>query len=151
MKDLIPTINEIIKFGLYPSLSETNKETLLEKNLIKIYSLYFDITYTFDKAKYPDFNKKQFRNVQKNVESNFKDFGFYKIILDIQNIDGLQESALGDAIDDLSDIILDLLEIKWRINNNSLNDGLWYFKFIFHAHTQEHIIGLLNFMKQKNT
>jgi hypothetical protein len=27
----------------------------------------------------------------------------------------MKDNALGDAIDDLSDIIFDLLEIKWRI------------------------------------
>ncbi|WP_165850743.1 hypothetical protein [Chryseobacterium sp. 5_R23647] len=50
----------------------------------------------------------------------------------------------------MSDIILDLSEIKWRIENNSLADGLWYFQLIFAGHTQQHILDLLNFMKQKN-
>lgn len=49
----------------------------------------------------------------------------------------LKDNAIGDAIDDLSDIIIDLLEIKGRIENNSLADGIWFFE-------------LLNFMKQKN-
>lgn len=57
--------------------------------------------------------------------------------------------CLGDAIDDLNDIILDLLEVKWRIEHNSLHDGLYYFKTIFQFHTQQHILDLLNFMKQQ--
>jgi hypothetical protein len=150
MKDLIPTINEIIKYGLYPSLNITDQEILLEKNLVKIYNLYFEIHYTFDNVKYNDFDKSQLPDIRKNVASNFKNFGFYKIILDLHDFSNVNENALGDAIDDLSDIILDLLEIKWRITNNSLADGLWYFQFIFQAHTQEHILALLNFMKQKN-
>jgi len=150
MKDLIPTINEIIKYGLYPNLNIPDNEALLEKNIVKIYNLYFEINYTFDHAKYQNFDKSQLPDIPKNVISNFKEFGFYKTVLDIHDLDNVQENALGDAVDDLSDIILDLLEIKWRINNNSLDDGLWFFQFIFHAHTQEHIIGLLNFMKQKN-
>ena len=56
----------------------------------------------------------------------------------------------GYAVDDLSDIILDLLEVKWRIENNNLADGIWYFKLIFQSHTQQHIINLLRFMKEKN-
>lgn len=57
--------------------------------------------------------------------------------------------AIGDAIDDLSDIILDLLQIKCRIENNSPVDGLWYFQLVFSGHTQQHIIDLLNYLKQR--
>lgn len=150
MTELIPTINEIVKYGLQPNLTVTNKEKLLERNLIKIYDLYFDIEYKFDERDFPDFDKSQLPDIRQNVESNFKDYGFYKTILDINDIDNLKENAIGDAIDDLTDIITDLLEIKWRIENNSLADGLWFFELTFYSHTQQHILDLLNFMKQKN-
>lgn len=151
MKELIPTINEIVKYGLHPNLTVTDKEQLLERHLVKICDLYFDIEYKYDETDFPDFHKSQLPDIRQNVSSNFKDFGFYKTILDINDLDNLQGNAIGDAIDDLSDIIYDLLEIKWRIENNSLADGLWYFQFIFYGHTQQHVLDLLNFMKQKNS
>ncbi len=151
MTELISTINEIVKYGLQPNLAVTNKEKLLERHLVKIYDLYFDIEYKFDETDYSDFDKSQLLNIRQNVESNFKDYGFYKTILDINDIDNLEDNSICDAIDDLSDIIADLLEIKWRIENNSLADGLWFFELIFCSHTQQHILDLLNFMKQKNS
>lgn len=150
MTALIPTINEIVKYGLQPNLAVTDKEKLLERNLVKIYDLYFDIKYNFDETDFPDFDTSQLPDIRKNVSSNFKDYGFYKTILDINDIDNLTDHAIGDAIDDLSDIIFDLLEIKWRIENNSLADGLWFFELTFYSHTQQHVLNLLNFMKQKN-
>jgi hypothetical protein len=150
MTELIPTINEIVKYGLQPNLTVTDKEKLLERNLVKIYALYFDIDYKFDETNFPDFDKTKLLDIRQNVASNFNDYGFYKTVLDINDIDNLKDNAIGDAIDDLSDIILDLLEIKWRIETNSLADGLWYFQLIFNSHTQQHILDLLNFMKQKN-
>lgn len=150
MTELIPTINEIVKYGLKPSLSVTDKEKLLERNLVKIYDLYFDIQYEFDETDFPDFDKSHLPDIRQNVSRNFQDFGFYKTIININDVNNMSDIALGDAIDDLNDIILDLLEIKWRIENNSLADGLWYFQLIFHGHTQQHILDLLNFMKQKN-
>jgi hypothetical protein len=150
MKELIPTINEIVKYGLQPNLTVTNKEKLLEKDLVKIYNLYFDIKFDFDETDYPDYDKLSLHNIRQNIETNFKDFSFYKTILDIKDIHNLQDNAIGDATDDLSDIITDLLEIKWRIENNSMADGLWFFELIFYNHTQQHIIDLLNYMKQKN-
>jgi len=137
-------------YGLQSNLTVTDKEKLLERHLVKIYDLYFDIEYKFDETDFSDFDKLQLPDIRQNITRNFKDFGFYKTILDNNNIDNLKDNAIGDAIDDLSDIIADLLEIKWRIENNSLADGLWFFEFIFYSHTQQHILDLLKFMKQKN-
>ena len=150
MIELIPTINEIVKYGLQPNLTVADKEKLLERNLVKIYDLHFEIKYKFDKTDFPDFDKSQLPDIRQNVESNFKDYGLYKTILDINNIDNLKDNTIGDSIDDLTDIIIDLLEIKWRIENNSLADGLWFFELTFYNHTQQHILNLLNFIKQKN-
>jgi len=150
MKELIPVINEIVKYGLESDLATNERNKLLEKYLVKIYNLYFDIEFEFDKTSYPDFDRTKLPNIRQNIESNFKDFGIYKTILDINDIDNLQDDGIGDAIDDLTDIVLDLLQIKWRIEHNSLADGLWYFKLMFNFHTQQHILDLLNYMKQKN-
>ena len=150
MTELIPTINDIVKYGLQSDLIVNDKEKLLERDLVKVYNLYFEINYKFDFNEFPDFYKVEPLNIRQNIESNFKDFGFYKTILDINDIGNLKDNAIGDAIDDLTDITIDLLEIKWRIINNSLEDGLWFFELIFHSHTQQHILDLLNFMKQKN-
>lgn len=87
MKELIPTINEIIKYGLEPSLTVSDKEKLLERYLVKIYSLYFDIDYKFDEADFPDFDTSQLINIRQNIESNFTEYGLYKTIIDINSLD----------------------------------------------------------------
>ena len=150
MTELIPTINEIVKYGLHPNLTVTDKEKLLERNLVKIYNLYFDIEYNFDEAEYPDFDKSKVPDIRQNVVSNFMNYGLYKSVLDINDVDNLKDNAIGDSVDDLTDIIFDLLEIKWRIENNSLADGLWFFELIFYSHTKQHLLDLLNYMKQIN-
>lgn len=148
---LIHTIDQIVKFGLEPNLkiNKNERDLSLEKSLITIYSLYFDINYEHDNTDYSEYNEHKYADIKKNVESNFPDFGFYNIALDLMITDKEDNIAIGDAIDDLSDIILDLLEIKWRIENNNSDDGLWYFQFIFSGHTQQHIIDLLNYLKQR--
>lgn len=150
MTTLIPTINEIVKYGLQPNLVVPDRNKELERNLIKIYTLYFDIQYEFDRANYPDFDKTTLPDIRKNIAGNFEDFGYYTTVLDIEDLDSADNTAIGDAIDDLTDITTDLLEVKWRIENNSLANGLWFFEFIFKAHTQQHLLDLLNYMKQKS-
>lgn len=149
MTELISTIDEIIKYGLQPNLNNPDRDLLLVKHLIAIYKLYFEVEYQPDHTKYSDFDKSKLPDIRKNVESNFTGFGYYKTVIDINDMTNYTDVGLGDAIDDLNDIILDLVEVKWRIENNSLDNGLYYFKLIFPFHTQQHILDLLNYMKQR--
>ena len=150
MNDIIEIINAITKYGVASKLEIKDKETDLEKNLVKIYSKFFEIKYEYDYKDYPDFSKDSLSNILENVKNNFPDFGFYHEVLNIHEPNKDAENAIGNAIDELSDIIFDLLEIKWRKENNSEQDALWFFELIFRSHTQQHIISLLNFMKNKN-
>ncbi len=151
MEELIKIVNEIIKYGLTPNVEIEDKERNLEMNLVKLYSKYFEINYKLDDNDYEDFDKRRiYPNVIENVKSNFKDFGWYHSILNLEEILKEPETGTGDAIDDLSDIIYDLLEIKWRKENNSENDALRFFELMFYSHTQQHLIDLLNYMKNKN-
>src|SRR5690606_3915163 len=104
MTELIPTINEIIKYGLQPNLTTDKDErnTILEKSLVEIYRLYFEIEYEFDETDYPEFDKNNYQNIRQNIESNFPDFGFYKTIIDFNDLDNKVDDAIGDAIDDLT-------------------------------------------------
>ena len=137
--------------GASSGLGKCIKEQLLKRNFVKIYSLYFDIAYKFDGTEYPPYDRSKFSDIRKNVSSNFSHYGLYKTILDISDVGNLNDMAIGDAIDDIADIITELLEVKWRLENNSLEDGLWYFELTFKHHIQQHIINLLNFMNQKNS
>lgn len=150
MEKLLKNINVVIKYGLNSNLIELDKEINLERSLVNIYQSYFEYNYEFDQNEYEDFDKSKFPNIVENIKSNFPDFGFYNIHLSItETPNSSNNQALGDAIDDLSDIMYDLLEVKWRLENNSIDDGIWFFKFIFESHTKQHIIDLLNYLNQK--
>lgn len=151
MEQLIEIIDEIVKYGLKPNVNVEDKEKDLEMNLVKLYAKYFEVKYKFDDKEYADFDRKKvYPDVIENVKNNFEDFGWYHSILNLEEILKDPEVGTGDAIDDLSDIIYDLLEIKWRKENNSENDAWWFFELMFYGHIQQHLIDLLNYLKNKN-
>ena len=150
MNQLINIINEITKYGLNPNLEHSDKEKDLEKYLVEIYAKYFHIKYVFDEKDYADYEYAGQNKIRENVISNFPSFGLYHNLSELNKIENKADLVVGDAVDDLTDIILDLLEIKWRAETNSENDAWWYFELIFYSHTQQHLIDLLNFMKHKN-
>ena len=150
MDEIIEIINEVIKYGLSPNLKIEDSEKDIENNLIKLYSKYFDINYEFDNTDYPEFENEHRQNIISNVTSNFPDFSIYHEVLNCHKFNKEADNAMGHAIDDISDIIIDLLEIKWRSENNREQDALWFFELLFKSHTQQHILSLLNFIKSKN-
>lgn len=133
-----------------PNLEHSDKEKDLEKYLVEFYAQYLNIRYVFDKKDYEDYEYAGQNKIRENVISNFPSFGLYHNLSELNKIENKADLVVGDAVDDLTDIILDLLEIKWRAETNSESDAWWYFELIFYSHTQQHLIDLLNFMKHKN-
>ena len=150
MKEIIKIIDEISKWGFTSHLKIEEKEKDLEKHLVQFYAQYFEIEYEFDDIDYTQSIKPNLTDLRKNISQNFPDFGLYHNLADSHKFEDEVDLMVGDAVDDLIDIILDLIEIKWRYENNSENDALWYFQLSFYTHTQQHILNLLNFLKSKN-
>lgn len=150
MSELRQIIDEITEFGINPKVELIDKNDVLKKLLIRIYSKFLNVETEFDKTDYaeePDFDYKKIR---KNIESNFPDFGWYGTILDINKIAQESELATGDAIDDLSDIIKDLLVVKWRFENTSEIDAIWDFEFSMRTHSEQHLVNLIKYLKDMN-
>ena len=143
-------LNEICKFGI-SKVNIENPVADLEKWLVLLYGEYVEIKYEFDKKEYSGFDKSTLPKITEIVESNFPKFGYYNIVSEVNiNYQNTAQLLMGDANDDLSDIITDQMEVKWRLRNTSINDAKYFFKNTFEFHTQQHLIDLLNFIKNKN-
>lgn len=62
---LIHTIDQIIKFGLKPDLTinKNERDLSLEKSLIIIYNLYFDINYEYVNTDYSEYNEHKYADI----------------------------------------------------------------------------------------
>ncbi len=144
---MIETINEIVKYGLERYPGDDFLERDLEKQLVKLHLLAIDLGEYSDDTEYGHFDiRKLYPNVRSHVSSNFKDFGFYHAVVDIKAVANDPTLVIGDAIDDLSDIIYDLLEVKRRIDYNSKEDAWTFFHEIYHIHTKHHLINLIKYL-----
>lgn len=150
MEELILIIDNISRYGLYSNITIENKEQDLERNLVYLYIKYFEIDSITDSTIDSSYKKNNNVNFRENISSNFPEFGWYHTVVNRHQILEKANLVTGDAVDDLADIILDLLEVKWRYKHGSLEDAACFFKFIFQVHTQQHLLGLLTFLKSKH-
>jgi|TARA_B110000908_G_C10067704_1_gene363619 hypothetical protein len=142
-------IDEITEFGINPKVELTDKTDVLKKLLVGIYSEFLNVEFVFDETDYdeePDFN---YNEIKENVKSNFPDFDWYSMVLDLNKMEPNIEIGIGDALDDLTDIIKDMLVVKWKMDNTSEKDSLWEFEFSMRTHSEQHLIDLLKYLKEK--
>lgn len=147
VNELIAVIDEIAQYGQQPDLAGDNRMLKLERSLVELYRLQLDVPDVRLEEDSPDYNAA-LPGLRENIESNFPYFGHYKVVTDMSALTEQADVRTGDAIDDLHDIIQDLLEVKWRLQNASSTDGLWFFKYIFSTHIKEHLVDLLKYMQQ---
>ncbi len=131
-------INEFLELVLeHNSKLENLDELVFALDRLAVLIQYVD--YTYDETDFsnpPDF---EYSVIRKKVENRFPNLGYYNVALDIVEKIGFGENGTGDAIDDITDIAIDLLKVQWRFNNTSTEDALWNFEFLFNAHWGQHL------------
>ena len=143
---LLTITGHFTKWGLPTSLSQNMGLDELRKNLAELYVFCLDIDYQVDEGNYEDSPDCDYNSIRENVMINLPDFGYYHILSTL-NPKEEPELFMGDAVDDLADIISDLLEAKWRLENNSEADALWFLEISFISHLEQHILDLLNYIR----
>ncbi|MET1028380.1 MAG: DUF5063 domain-containing protein [Dongiaceae bacterium] len=74
----------------------------------------------------------------------FPDLGMYAVVA--PETDSRSEPMMGDAIDDLADIGLELAWVEWRWAHNSQQDAAWHFRFSYRSHWGIHLHNLRRYL-----
>jgi hypothetical protein len=136
------TIDEFLSLVEKGCGSTEKNEAKLKLVLDKLALAQYFATYEFDSKDYADAPRKTDEELQKLVTTQFPNYGYYNVAENVTKDVGEGITNVGDAIDDILDIAKDLYETKWRWENNSPEDGLWFFKNNFQSHWNEHLRGL---------
>ena len=138
------------EFGISPNVDSDDKIQDLRKLLVGVYSEYLNTKPKFDETDYEDEPDFDYNDIKENVKSNFPDLDWYSMVLDSNKMEPNVEIGIGDALDDLTDIVKDLLAVKWRMENTSEIDALWHFEFSMRTHSEQHLIDFLKYLKDRN-
>jgi hypothetical protein len=96
------------------------------------------LKFEFDEAEYGDAPRRR-DGLRKLVAARFPNYGYYNTVDDVSVKIAETGVGVGDAIDDIEDIAADLFETKWRLENNSIADGLFHYRNGFQTHWGRHL------------
>ena len=150
MSKLKKLIIQITEFGINDKVKSDNKELEVQKLLVELYSEYLNLNAEFDDGDFKEEPTFDYDSIKKIVETNFPDFGWYYSVWESHKIIPDADLVTGDAIDDLTDIIKDLLEVKWCFENTTEKNAKWHFCDLMRIHSEQHLVNLLKYLKDKN-
>ncbi|WP_338790480.1 hypothetical protein [Bernardetia sp. MNP-M8] len=154
LNNLTNLINRLTEFGTNPKVECEDKILELKKLLVEIYAHYLNSNSSQleeddkddNEIEPPNFDYKETRKI---VESNFPNLGWYSTTIEINETWKESNLAIGDAIDDLTDIIIDMLKVKWYFENTNVEEALWYFELFMRSHAEQHLVDLLKYLKDR--
>jgi hypothetical protein len=136
--DATTFFNQFIDFVKNPPLN--NKLELLEKHLIEYYSICINLNTR--QGKMSKLNS-DYDAIRLYISANFEEFGYYNDVLEIKDNLNETELVVGDAVDDLTDIVKDTLN---ALDLKKEKDVISSIKMDFEFHTKQHIINLLRYL-----
>jgi hypothetical protein len=122
------------------------RESRLRLLLDRLALAYHFAEAPFDAREHPAPPRADYRKLRERISSLFPNYGFYNTVLDVTNEVGESEVGVGDAIDDLTDIAMDLHDVLARWQATSEEDALFHFRFLFEAHWGEHLRSLQQYL-----
>jgi len=143
-------IDRIVEFGTNEKLQSENKTLEIQRLLVGIYAEYLNVETEFDETDYEEPINLDYDGMRSIVTEHFPNFGWYHSVWEGHKINEDVELTTRDSIDDLTDIINDLIEVQWRLENNSEKDGLYQFEFLMKKHSEQHLVNLIKYIKDLN-
>jgi hypothetical protein len=103
----------------------------------------------FDDRDWPDPPDVDYSVRRARVSQRFPRLGYYNIASDICGQPGEGNVNVGDAADDLADILGDLSEVVWRWENTSREDAIWHLQLTYRYHWGGHLRSLQLFLYER--
>ena len=135
------SINQFLDFCLKLPIHEAETKELL-KQLDQLTVLIYLVDFEFDDNDYLDSPSYDTELIATKVRKRFPRLSYYNCVSNISDISTDTEAVIGDAMDDLIDIIVDLKTVLWCYENTSEADALWNFKNSYQCHWGSHLRNL---------
>lgn len=126
-------INRFVNFCLVENEKVTDHGQLMDELDLVVASTQFG-EFASDDKDYSEPPKSDYVVLRSTISVRFPELGFYYTADHKSHAMDSAEVIVGDAVDDLVDIVGDLQKVQWYLKYTSLSNALWYFQFSFRSH-----------------
>lgn len=140
---MIDAVRRYLEILRQPPETATEAWQALAEALDRLACAHHDIDYAFDEDARDPPELATYDKMRTMAAAAFPDFGFYAVVRPGAGVDA--HALLGDAIDDLADIALEMMEVEWRWLNNGPSDAAWYIHTSY-GHWARHLIDLRSYV-----
>jgi len=147
-QDIQQTINQLAHLGEGESRHADDALMALELTLDQL-ALAYHFAGKMDEPGADDALEppsEDYNHLRSNLAKRFPMLGLYRSSSLSLEASTLHDFLTGDALDDLTDIVLDLRAVIWRWSNNSEQDALWHFRWGYEHHWGEHLRDLQRYL-----
>lgn len=142
------SINQFLDFCLLKKPEELNLGSLiLQLDLLVVATQLSEFEY--DQKDYPDPPEKDYAGLREKLTLRFPELEFYYTVESQISKEANVEVLTGDALDDLVDIVGDIQDVKWYLENTTINNAKWHFEFSYRSHWGLHLRELQLFLHRK--
>ena len=93
--------------------------------------------------------KSDYREVYEAIGKQYPNLGYYWAALDPIIKNGTEDKiSVGDAIDDLADILIDLHEVQWFREHSGQRDALASLRWRYNSHLWMHLHSLRHYLEE---
>ena len=138
-EDILKTILEYLDLIANGKGGAAENLQALDLALDKLALAYHFARYETGGVVYPDAPREEYERMRSLTVEQFPDFGYYNKPSSVIGEVAEAEVFVGDAVDDVADMAVDLLEVAWRWQNTSVDDALWHFRLGYESHWGEHL------------
>jgi len=137
--DIYKTIEDFLNLVDKGTVSIEENEERLSLVLDQLAFGYHYITYNFDNKEYPEAPEQDSKTLRQLIVTRFPNYGYYNSPDEFTSNIAETKVVVGDAIDDILDITIELKDVMWCWQNTSIDDALWHFKNGFDTHWGLHL------------
>jgi len=142
LEEIREAVGEFITLIANSAIPTEGRMQRLRRSLDRLALLQHDVSYRSEEREFPEPPDRNYDQMRRIVSAHFPELGYYNIPSSVTQHIADADLEVGDAIDDITDIALELYEVLWRFDHTSADDALWYFEFSYSAHWEWHLRGL---------
>ncbi|MCP5022632.1 MAG: DUF5063 domain-containing protein [bacterium] len=104
------------------------------------------VEFEFDDRVYPEPPEWPYETRRALICERFERYGMYDVTDPARDLGHENMTDVGDAIDDIADIVGELSDVVWLWEHTSQGNALWYFHFSYKTHWGEHLRELKSYL-----